>query len=162
MGSQTRRGRQYDRAAASTWGPERYTHACMHACAALGCACAYVRALHTTAIRRRPTCFAFARSLISRSAASRAAARTSGFWLRFCLISSSEAPTTALGAPLETFRLVFFWVSSRVPFLCILRYRSVQAIFLGLNFWWKYDFDFRLMNRKDLESPRTYLMPWPG
>ncbi len=47
-------------------------------------------------------CLALARSLTSRNAASRAAARTSGFWFRFALISSSDAPTTALVAALFT------------------------------------------------------------
>mmetsp|Transcript_10313 Transcript_10313/g.30211 ORF Transcript_10313/g.30211 Transcript_10313/m.30211 type:complete len:206 (-) Transcript_10313:59-676(-) len=50
-------------------------------------------------------CLALLRSLISRSAASRAAARTSGFWLRFALMTSRVMPTTALFVVLLTLRV---------------------------------------------------------
>ena len=100
--------------------------------------------------------------MISRSAASRAAARTSGFWLRFDLMSSSDAPTTALVAAFVTLRAFFLVLSSSVPFLCILRYSMVHASFRGLNRWWKHDFTLRLMNLNDFESDRAYRIPCPG
>lgn len=49
-------------------------------------------------------CFVLLRSFTSRSAASRAAARTSGFWVRLALMISSDMPTTALVPPLDTLR----------------------------------------------------------
>mmetsp|Transcript_2796 Transcript_2796/g.8241 ORF Transcript_2796/g.8241 Transcript_2796/m.8241 type:complete len:201 (+) Transcript_2796:182-784(+) len=83
-------------------------------------------------------CLARLRSLTSRSAASRAAARTSGFWLRFALISSSDAPTTAWLAPLFcTLRVRFLDASSSVPFLCSRRYICVHASLRGFHRLWK-------------------------
>ena len=86
---------------------------------------------------------------ISRSAASRAAARISGFWLRFDLMSSSDAPTTALVAASHCGLL---WCCPRgCPCAFSGTAWSTRASAEPLV---KHDFTLRLMNLNDFESDR--------
>lgn len=49
---------------------------------------------------------------------------------------------------LTVFLLLFLATSSVIPFLCIRRYTTVQAIFRGFFLWRKRDSDLALMNLK--------------
>lgn len=100
-------------------------------------------------------------SLPSLTAWARAAARAAGAIDRFSLMTSREAPTIARWC-LTVFRVRFLVTSSERPFLCIRRYKMVQAILRGFFLCRNRLSLFPFENRKLLLSPLTKSLPFPG